>query len=90
MRLVSMVLIGALAASAGVQGQTAGPTGDAPVAPPSGETQNARKACRSDAMKVCPGKRGNEARACLEGNAEKISTNCKDALAKLPPVAPKS
>lgn len=90
MRPVSMVLIVALAASAGVRGQTEAPAGDAQMAPPSGVAKSARKACRSDAMKVCPGKRGSEARACLESNADKISTDCKDALGKLPPAAPKS
>ena len=46
--------------------------------------QNARKACRSDAMKLCPGKRGNEAAACLRSNADKITAECKSALAKVP------
>ena len=74
MRLASLVLLAAVAAASGVQADTAS----------SPEAQAARKACRSDAMKLCSGKRGAEAAACLRAS-DKTSTACKDALAKLPP-----
>jgi len=48
------------------------------------ERMAARSAGRSDAMKLCPGKRGNEAAACLRSNADKITAECKSALAKVP------
>ena len=75
MKLPSVLILGALTFAAGAQAQTA---------PSSPEVQNARKACRSDAMKLCPGKRGNEAAACLRSNADKITAECKSALAKVP------
>jgi hypothetical protein len=57
---------------------------DTPPAPSPEIQQAARKACRADAIKLCPGKRGREALACLRGSADKVSAECKDALAKLP------
>lgn len=80
MRLTSLVLMLALAAAADVR---ADPPASAPSAS-APEASNARKACRSDAQKLCPGKRGREAAACLRTNADKISADCKDALSKLP------
>ncbi len=75
MRLVSVSILVTLTLAALAQAQTA---------PSSAEVQNARKACRSDAMKLCPGKRGNEAAACLRSNSDKITADCKSALAKVP------
>jgi uncharacterized membrane protein len=84
MRLASLVLISALVAAAGVQADTStpAPSMSAPSASEAG-VPNARQACRADAQKLCPGKRGREAAACLRSNADKISSDCKDALAKL-------
>jgi hypothetical protein len=75
MKFGSLVLLIALLA-AGAQAQTSAP---------SPEVQGARKACRADAHKLCPGKRGMEAAACLRSNSDKISPDCKSALTKLPP-----
>jgi len=74
-KLASLLVLVSALLVAGVQAQT--PANSADV-------QNARKACRSDAMKLCPGKRGNEAAACLRGNSDKITADCKSALAKVP------
>ena len=75
MKLLSVSILAALTLAAGAQAQTT---------PGSSDVQNARKACRSDAMKLCPGKRGNEAAACLRSNSDKITADCKNALAKVP------
>jgi hypothetical protein len=75
MKLVSLVILAVLTFNVGAQAQSA---------PNSPEVQNARKACRSDAMKLCPGKRGNEAAACLRSNSDKITADCRNALAKVP------
>jgi len=80
MKYAPFVLVIALLA-VGAQAQTPAP---------SPEAQGARKACRADAHQLCPGKRGMEAAACLRANADKISPDCKSALAKLPQPAPKS
>jgi hypothetical protein len=70
-----VILVPLWLTAGGVQAQTASNSAD---------VQNARKACRSDAMKLCPGKRGNEAAACLRSNSDKITADCKSALAKVP------
>jgi hypothetical protein len=75
MKLRPLVILVALLLTAGAQAQTASNSAD---------VQNARKACRSDAMKLCPGKRGNEAAACLRRNSDKTTADCKSALAKVP------
>jgi hypothetical protein len=82
MRLASLVLISALASAAGAQADTPTPA-PSTSAPSAAGAPNARQACRADAQKLCPGKRGREAAACLRTNADKISADCKDALAKL-------
>jgi hypothetical protein len=38
-------------------------------------------ACRDDAQKLCPDKRGPDRRACLEANKDKVSDGCKAAMA---------
>jgi hypothetical protein len=75
MKLASLVILTLLTLNAGAQAQTA---------PNPQDVQNARKACRSDAMKLCAGKRGNEAAACLRSNSDKITADCRNALAKVP------
>lgn len=57
-------------------------------APAPSDVQSARQACRVDAQKLCPGKRGTQARDCLLGAGDKVTQACREALAKLPP--PKS
>jgi hypothetical protein len=41
-----------------------------------------RQACAADVQTFCPGMRpgGEELRACMRQNAEKLSAGCKDAL----------
>jgi hypothetical protein len=86
MKLASLVLISALAGSALAQAQTSAPANEpGPTTAPVPAAPSARKACRADAMKLCSGMRGQEALACLRANSDKISSDCKDAIAKLPP-----
>jgi len=81
MKLVSLVLVAALGASAIIEAQQA--------PPPSSEVQAARaavrKSCASDVQSMCAGKTGREAMMCLRSNADKLSPDCKEALSKLPP-----
>lgn len=46
--------------------------------------QAVRTACQNDTKQYCPDKRGREAFQCLRDNSDKLSPDCKDALAKLP------
>ena len=80
MKLASIALVAAaLMAAECVQAQ-------APPAP-SPEMQAAReamrKACGDDMKKLCADKTGREAAQCLRANADKVSPDCKDAMAKL-------
>jgi hypothetical protein len=47
--------------------------------PPGGGGRMA--ACRDDAQKLCPDKRGPDRRACMEANKDKVSEGCKAAMA---------
>ena len=75
MKRVFLLILAVLTFNAAAQAQSTSNSAD---------VQNARKVCRSDAMKLCPGKRGSEAAACLRSNADKISQDCRNALAKIP------
>jgi hypothetical protein len=43
-----------------------------------------QKACKGDFEKLCPGKNGPDAVACLKSNEEKLSSECKQAVSKAP------
>lgn len=80
MKLQTLVLLGAALAAPSVFAQ-------APSAP-SPDMQAARaamqKACASDASTLCSGKDGREMFMCLRSNNDKLSPDCKDAMAKMP------
>jgi hypothetical protein len=42
------------------------------------------RACKADAQKMCSGKTGQELQQCLKSNQAQLSSNCKDAVSKLP------
>ena len=48
------------------------------------EDRAVARACKADAEKMCSGKTGQELQQCLKSNQEKLSSNCKDAVSKLP------
>jgi hypothetical protein len=50
-----------------------------------GEDRAVAKACKADAEHMCSGKTGQDLQQCLKSNQEKLSSNCKDAISKLPP-----
>jgi hypothetical protein len=84
MKLASIALVAAaIMAAECVQAQ-------APPAP-SPEMQAAReamrKACGDDMKKLCADKTGREAMACMRENSEKVSPDCKAAMAKMRPPA---
>jgi hypothetical protein len=62
-------------------------------AAPSPEQQAAReairKSCAADLQSLCSDKKGHDAMMCLRSNQDKVSAECKDAMAKMPkPSAP--
>ena len=42
------------------------------------------RACKADAQKMCSGKTGQELQQCLKSNQAQLSSNCKEAVSKLP------
>jgi hypothetical protein len=56
------------------------------------EDREVARACKADAEHMCSGKTGQEMQQCLQANKDKLSSNCKDAVSKLPnaPNPPKS
>jgi hypothetical protein len=50
-----------------------------------GEDRAVARACKADAEHMCSGKTGQELQQCLKSNQEKLSSNCKEAVSKLPP-----
>ena len=46
--------------------------------------QAVRTACQNDSNQYCADKQGREQFQCLRANTDKLSSDCKDALAKLP------
>ena len=42
------------------------------------------KACKGDLEKLCPGKQGPDAVACLKSNENSLSSECKQAVSKMP------
>lgn len=84
MKRHTLILIAAFVAVASVQAQT--PPSDA-------ERQAARealaKACATDIKANCADKQpGREVFVCLRANADKLSSDCKDAMANLRRNAP--
>jgi hypothetical protein len=84
-----LIALAALVIAAPAFAQTPAPDAPAAVTPtPSPEVQAARKAmrqaCAGDVQSLCAGQRGREAMMCLRQNAEKVSSPCKEAIAKAP------
>ena len=48
------------------------------------EARDVARLCKADAEKMCSGKTGQAMEQCLKTNQEKLSSNCKDAVSKLP------
>jgi hypothetical protein len=42
-----------------------------------------RQACQADNEKLCPGKEGQDLRACIHENETKLSSGCQAARAKM-------
>ena len=75
MKLTHLVLIGAFVVVGYAQ---AGPLEERR------EDREVARACKADAEHMCAGKTGQELHQCLQGNKDKLSSNCKDAVSKLP------
>jgi len=48
------------------------------------EDKAVARACRADAEHMCSGKTGQDMKQCLQANKDKLSSNCKEAVSKLP------
>jgi len=86
MKLTPLIILATMAmGTAALAQDPPTPGGDRP--PPSPEMQAARKAvmesCAADMKTLCDGKQGREAMMCMRDNADKVSSPCKDAMAKM-------
>jgi hypothetical protein len=80
MKRASLVLIAGLIAAVGARAQTQGP---APQ--PSGweaAVKSVTEACKGETPQLCPGLTAETAVACLQGNVDKLTPSCKDAVVK--------
>jgi hypothetical protein len=84
MKLGSLVLVVSLLSAAAVQAQAPEPTPEQKAA-----REAVRQACSADMQSLCADKKGHEAMTCLRSNSDKVSSGCKDAMAKLHPPSPK-
>jgi hypothetical protein len=48
------------------------------------EDRAVARACKADAERVCSGKTGDAAKQCLQSNSQKLSSDCKNAMSKVP------
>jgi hypothetical protein len=49
-----------------------------------GEDKAVARACKADAEHMCAGKTGQALQQCLKSNEAQLSSNCKEAVSKLP------
>ena len=85
MTLRCLLLIGCLAATGYAQAQTQA-SDPAPATQPSGweaALKTITEACKGQPPQLCPGLSGETALACLQGNYDKLTPGCKDAVMKL-------
>lgn len=80
MKLSSALLVPLCLLAAAVQAQSP-PT---PTPEQQAAREAVRKACATDVQTLCPDKKGREAMMCLRSNQDKVSADCKDAMAKMP------
>jgi hypothetical protein len=73
MKLLHVALIAACVASGYAQAQQARE-----------EDRAVARACKADAEHMCSGKTGQELHQCLKSNQAQLSSNCKEAVSKLP------
>jgi hypothetical protein len=85
MKRSSLIILATLLVSAGAYAQAPAPSPEVQAA-----RDAVRKNCATDVQKLCAGKTGREAMACLRSNSDQTSPDCKDALAKLPQRPPGS
>jgi hypothetical protein len=80
MKLIHLALVAALMVGGYADAQRQGA---------SREDQAVARACKEDAQHMCSGKTGQDLQQCLKSNQAQLSSNCKEAVSKLPN-APKS
>jgi hypothetical protein len=73
MKLAHVVLITACIAGGYAQAQTTRE-----------EDKAVARACKADGEHLCAGKTGQAMTQCLKSNQDKLSSNCKDAMSKMP------
>ena len=74
MKVTHLLLIGTFVVVGAAQAQTQEGREDRAVA----------RLCKDDAQHLCSGKTGQALEQCLKSNQAQLSSNCKEAVSKLP------
>jgi hypothetical protein len=80
MKRMSLLLIAGLVAATCAEAQT-----QAPAPQTSGweaAVKSVTEACKGETPQLCPGLSADTAVACLQGNIDKLTPSCKDAVVK--------
>jgi len=80
MKPTSLLLIAGLLAATCADAQT-----QTPAPQPSGweaALKSVTEACKGETPQLCPGLTADTAVACLQGNIDKLTPGCKDAVVK--------
>ena len=85
-RVVALALLPAVLcmAAQSVQAQPSAPPFPEPPSDLKAASDGVHKACNGQVEKLCPGKQGPDAVACLKSNEDNLSSECKQAISKVP------
>jgi hypothetical protein len=86
LRVVVLALLPAVlcVAAQSVQAQPSAPPFPKPPSGFKAALDGVHKACNGQVEKLCPGKQGPDAVACLKSNEDNLSSECKQAISKVP------
>jgi hypothetical protein len=86
LRVVALVLLPTMlcVAAQSVQAQASPPPFPEPPSDLKDALDGVHKACNGQVEKLCPGKQGPDAVACLKSKEDNVSSECKQAISKVP------
>ena len=82
MKRTSLLMIAGLVTVGLAQAQTQAPAPQPPASGWEAALKAVTEACKGVTPQLCPGLSGDTALACLQGNIDKVTPDCKDALMK--------
>jgi len=85
MKTICVVLIASVLASGYAQAQQTQSPSQSSREQKRQADKGAMSACANDIKTLCTGKTGSAAKACLQSNESKLSSECKSAMSSSPP-----